>query len=361
MLTALALSVFAVLDAVPARAQTSVTLVANTGQADSGLTNSLNLDWANAFTTGGNAAGYTLTSVDIPFLDARPAQVAFSVSIHSSSGGNPGASLGTLTITGSLTANSNNTFTASGGGIGLAANTTYFLVIDVTDDDSGTEITTTTSDAEDSGGAAGWSIADTIRFRSHLNVSAWTIETQDSKTLRFAVHGYAKTAPPPPPPPPPPPVIESPEGVSHSGNPNDGFSLTPLGEGGSIVYRKRTIDIPVTRDECTSPGNPALIISRSTLDRVREITFELSETSPQDPPPGFRMEGCVAEIDPGIRLGQRETVAVCLPPADVKGEAYVHRYDEEWKILPSRQRLLTERSLSAGIRTRSPCSEFSFQ
>ena len=102
---------------------------------------------------------------------------------------------------------------------------------------------------------------------------------------------------------------------------------------------KELLDIPVTRDECTSPGNPALIISRSTLDRVREITFELSETSPAgSSPSGFRMEGCVAEIDPGITLGQRETVAVCLPPADVKGEAYVHRYDEEWKILPSRLR-----------------------
>ena len=156
------------------------------------------------------------------------------------------------------------------------------------------------------------------------------------------------SAAPPPPPPPPPPVIESPEGVSHSGNASDGFSLTPLGEGGSIVYRKRTIDIPVTRDECTSPGNPALIISRSTLDRVREITFELSEVSPQDPPSGFRMEGCVAEIDPGIRLGQRETVAVCLPPAEVKGEAYVHRYDGEWEILPSRSETVNGEELVCG-------------
>ncbi len=156
------------------------------------------------------------------------------------------------------------------------------------------------------------------------------------------------SAAPPPPPPPPPPVIESPEGVSHSGNASDGFSLTPLGEGGSIVYRKRTIDIPVTRDECTSPGNPALIISRSTLDRVREITFELSETSPQDPPSGFRMEGCVAEIDPGIRLGQRETVAVCLPTAEVNGKSYVHRYDEEWKILPSRSETVNGEKVVCG-------------
>ncbi len=177
---------------------------------------------------------------------------------------------------------------------------------------------------------------------TNTGLSSW------SENQKVSLRLVDPSAAPPPPPPPPPPVIESPEGVSHSGNPNDGFSLTPLGEGGSIVYRKRTIDIPVTRDECTSPGNPALIISRSTLDRVREITFELSETSPQDSPPGFRMEGCVAEIDPGIRLGQRETVAVCLPPADVKGEAYVHRYDEEWKILPSRSETVNGEELVCG-------------
>ena len=154
---------------------------------------------------------------------------------------------------------------------------------------------------------------------------------------------------PPPPPPPPPPVIESPEGVSHSGNPNDGFSLTPIEEQGSIVYRKRTIDITVTRDEgLSSAGDPALIIPRSVLDRVREITFELSEVSPQDPPSGFRLGGYVVNIDLGVTLGQRETVAVCLPPADVKGESYVHRYDGEWEILPSRLETVNGEELVCG-------------
>ncbi len=134
------------------------------------------------------------------------------------------------------------------------------------------------------------------------------------------------------------PVIESAEGVRVGDLTDDGFPITPLGEGGSMVYGQGTIDLSVTRDQCTSPGNPALIMSRSILDRVEEITFELSETSPQDPPSGFRLEGCAVEIDPGVTLGEGETAVVCLPPAEIEGKSYVHRYDEtegEWESLPS--------------------------
>ena len=63
------------------------------------------------------------------------------------------------------------------------------------------------------------------------------------------------------------PVIESAEGVSHSEDEEEGFSLTPLGVGGSIVYGERTIDLSVTGDVASS--NPAVIVPRNVLDRVR--------------------------------------------------------------------------------------------
>ncbi len=180
--------------AAPAAAQTSAALVANTGQAtETGTADDLTNDWANAFTTGGNAAGYTLTRVDIPFKSVRPAQVAFSVEIWSSSGGNPGASLGTLTLDGTLSAG-NNSFAASGGGIALAANTTYFLVIDVTDTDSGTHLAVTGLNAEDPGGAAGWSIADESRYRNWNSAGSWSHEPGDK--MKFSVQGYARELPP---------------------------------------------------------------------------------------------------------------------------------------------------------------------
>ncbi len=185
-----------------AQAQESVvTLVANTGQdTDLNTDFGLNYDWANAFTTGGNAAGYMLTSVKIPFQAARPAQVGFSVSIQSSlTAGTPGAGLGALTLSGTLTANADNTFTASGGGIALAANTTYFLVIDVTDDDVDTKISITEATDEDTGGAAGWSIADDLNWRNWNSTGSWGFETE---AVKFSVQGYEKTATAPPAPPP---------------------------------------------------------------------------------------------------------------------------------------------------------------
>ena len=129
------------------------------------------------------------------------------------------------------------------------------------------------------------------------------------------------------------PVIESSEGVTHSEDAEYGFSLTPLGEGGSIVYGERTIDLSVTGD-LGSSGDPAVIVSRSVLDRVEEITFELSEVPPHDPPPGFYLEGFTAEVDLGVTLEQGETVSVCLPSSG--GDIY--RYSEalgEWEVLES--------------------------
>ena len=187
--------------------------------------------------------------------------------------------------------------------------------------------------------------------RYDVQLTARTVVSLGSWRTVTASNVFAYPPPPPvatAPPPPPPPVITSAEGVTYSGNATEGFSLTPNGEGGNIVYRRRTIDLSVTRDECPSPDNPAVIISRSTLDRVREITFELKELSPHDPPPGFRMEGCTAEIDPGVRLGQTETVTVCLPPAEIEGESHIHRYDGEWERLPSRLEMVNEEELLCG-------------
>ena len=88
------------------------------------------------------------------------------------------------------------------GGIGLAANTTYFLVIDSTSTLSSLQVARTDSDSEDSGGAAGWSIADVLRVRDFHGTGTWFDDT-DNTTLSFAVHGYARGGGPSPPPPVP--------------------------------------------------------------------------------------------------------------------------------------------------------------
>ena len=149
-----------------------------------------------------------------------------------------------------------------------------------------------------------------------------------------------------PPPPLPPPFINNEEGVQAGRETESGFPLTPREEEGSFDYRRRAINISVTRDPGLSPDdNPTVIVPRSVLDRVyrtnQKITFDLSEVSQEDSPSGFRLEGFTAEIDlVGVTLRPGETVTVCLPPAEVEGESYIHRYDEasgEWKLLESQQ------------------------
>ena len=70
-----------------------------------------------------------------------------------------------------------------------------------------------------------------------------------------------------------------------------------------------------------------MIVSRNILDRVSEITFELSEVS-EYPPPGYRLQGFEAKVNLGVTLRQGETVTVCLPSSGGEEDIY-YRYNEE--------------------------------
>lgn len=173
---ALAAAFVLLLGAGAAQAQTAVKLVSNTGQ--SSAFSGINVDYAQAFTTGSNDAGYAgykLTRVDLRMSSGGGTTPVYTVSIHSDSSNAPGTSLGTLTQQGSLPSTTGPVrFNASGDGIDLAANTRYWLVLDVSTPNSSAEvrITDAGADAEDSGGAAGWSIADTLIWRSRTSTSA---------------------------------------------------------------------------------------------------------------------------------------------------------------------------------------------
>ena len=126
------------------------------GQTRSG---SLGLDThegAQAFTTGDNSDGYTVTSVGLDLSLGADHTINFTVGIWTNSNSNlPGSSLGALTQPASLISGVNE-FTTSG--ITLAANTTYWVVVDSNGDGSA-QWEGTASDSEDST-ASGWSIAD---------------------------------------------------------------------------------------------------------------------------------------------------------------------------------------------------------
>ena len=162
-------------------------LVSNVGQTDGDLGTLISYDQAQAFTTGDNFGGYALTSVEIQ-TTGSPTLNALTVSIRSDSSGSPDASLGTLTNPGSVASDGIATFTASGAGIDLERETTYFVMVDVTSGTTG-NIQNTASDAEDAGAAANWSIGNGSLYRNKGETGAWLTYAQ-SKKIR--VNGTAK-------------------------------------------------------------------------------------------------------------------------------------------------------------------------
>ena len=172
----------------PAAAQTAISLISNTGQTDGDFGGLHSFDQAQAFTTGANAAGYTLTGVDIDFA-AYSGTDSYTVSIWTEVSGSPGVSVGNLTSPSSLTDTALNSYTTSG--IDLAASTTYFVLVD-SSSGVANHLQNTASDNEDSGGQSGWSIADGSVYRARdVTTGAWDSYINSKK---IAIKGYAKTA-----------------------------------------------------------------------------------------------------------------------------------------------------------------------
>ncbi|MDE0607756.1 MAG: hypothetical protein OXH78_11450, partial [Acidimicrobiaceae bacterium] len=193
---ALLLPLLALAPASPAGAQTAQAFVANTGQAD-GASAALGNDYAQAFTTGSNIWGYSLRSVDAEFfaIDSGFNSSSLTASIHASSGGSPGSSLGTLANPASFSVStSDQTLTFTSAGIDLAASTTYFLVIDMGSAHAASGLRTTASDSEDSGALAGWSIGDSLLTRGFASTGSWTT---NAPSLKVGFAGVATEAGPP--------------------------------------------------------------------------------------------------------------------------------------------------------------------
>lgn len=170
-------------------------LVTNTGNARSGYETFGGADAAQGFTTGGNATGYTLTSVEFIFrgipAGTRSDGLEVFIADKSPLASKPGRSLAILTNPATLS-NGVNTFTHPG--LHLEPNTTYYAVIDVVCSTYGWRngVRLTLSHAES--GAAGWSIADgrniqryAVNHRRHGG--SWL--AFPSSNVLFSVNGVA--------------------------------------------------------------------------------------------------------------------------------------------------------------------------
>ena len=167
--------------------------VSNTGQADEHTDNSnkpaFNHDHAQQFTTGSNSSGYTLTQVDWEITDTavQAATVTYTMEIRKAgSSGRPGGDLvGTLTNPNDFSG-AVDSFTHTG--LTLEADTTYFAVLDVSAATNGNVfvLESTTSDDEDTGGLAGWSIADK-RWARTAGQDHWAAADEQDSALQIAV------------------------------------------------------------------------------------------------------------------------------------------------------------------------------
>ena len=189
-LLALALPLLAAAVLVPAgeaRAQTTVTLVSNTGQSIT-AGNLILHSLGQRFRTGGNAIGYNLASVGVALrslgTDPTVANTATVTLRKSTSGGRPGDVVYTFTSP-TLAANSVNTFTAPDDAV-LSANTNYIVVIEGT---GGRVTVGRTGTAEDAGAATGFSIANE-RLTCTSPCTSW--DTDSSAIFGIRVSGSAR-------------------------------------------------------------------------------------------------------------------------------------------------------------------------
>ena len=154
-------------------------LVSNVGQGGSHYTSlSLN-DLAQRFTTGTNAAGYTLTSIELRLNSADSTNTP-TVKLHSASA--TGTEVATLTGPAMLGSGAGNyTFTPSST-VTLRRSTTYWVVAE---GDAGWE---TTIASEDATPAMGWEIGDRPEFRAASSTGSFG-PTMIQSPLKIRVNG----------------------------------------------------------------------------------------------------------------------------------------------------------------------------
>ena len=301
---ALLLAALAVLLALPAQAQTATTLVSNTGQSFNtnasslwlvGVSGALQFTQAQQFTTGDNAAGYVLSSVQI-YLDNLDSTDVPQVSIYrADASGNPDSLLHTLTNPASISDDSLNTFT---GNANLANGTNYLVVVEGTS--GGFRVGAITSNGQDSGKANAWSIANQRVWRNS-DSGAWSTNT--TYKLRMNLTGTIVPAPT---------VTEVPSD----------WSLIPTGLTTGDQFR--LIFLSSTKRD----GSSTDIATYNTFIQTRAAAGHTDIQAYSD---GFTVVGCTADVDARDNTG---TTGVGVPIYWLNGnkvaDDYADFYDEDW-------------------------------
>ena len=198
-----ALAIAIALASQPAGAQnTETTFVSNmdeTPSHDHLIGTSLlttNFSYANAFTTGSNAGGYTLNSVTAKFNGKTGSPGAISAKIYSSAMqdgyAKPNAALVTLTGN-NPDAAGDYTFTcpSNDGGCTLSASATYHLAFETTASAAGNNYKWRATSSDDQTSSYGWTIADSVSNKG--GAGSWTPNRNLNSGL-FSVSATAASA-----------------------------------------------------------------------------------------------------------------------------------------------------------------------
>ncbi len=164
-------------------AQTPSLLVSNVGQTQFAWNNFSTHDIAQEFTTGANADGYTLSSIELRINTGAATTATPTVKIFSTSA--TGTLVATLSGPSSLDASSTKRYTFTASGVTLSASTTYWVVAEGTD---AAAWTNTNSDSEDADSASDWSIANAGQTRAHDSTQAFST-LSNGRSFQMVVNG----------------------------------------------------------------------------------------------------------------------------------------------------------------------------
>ena len=170
-------------------------LVSNLGQLTAGALTTATRVQAQGFTTGSASGGYTLSSIEAVLKTTVSAANRATIRAElwsAATGGGPDSKLASLTVPSSIstTATTNTVAFAAPSNTTLAASTTYYLVI-YTVGTFNASVGGATSNNEDSGGAAGWSVADVGHFLTTDVPGASNSWTDDPSKVGIRVNGPA--------------------------------------------------------------------------------------------------------------------------------------------------------------------------
>ena len=186
----------AVYAAAPALGQT--TLVSNLDQAVDSRFETGSITVAQGFTTGSNASGFRLSSIEAVINNTPDAAQRATIRVQlwdATTGGqvSPRTKVADLTVPSSI-ATGTVSFAAPANTI-LDLNKTYFVVF-YTAGSYGMQVSHTASDSEDSGGQTGWSIQDNSWIQSLIVPSTYRAWLVTQSNARIRVKGAAVLAAP---------------------------------------------------------------------------------------------------------------------------------------------------------------------